>query len=617
MAGNLDRTNDLGLGQGWGLRIATGFALFFLLLPLAILVVYAFNDSRQVTVWTGFSTRWFAVALQDRELWMAIRNSIIIASANAVIATALGTSAALALGRGHFRGRGLFAGLLYLPILVPEIILGAGLLLLVVMLDIPRGFLTVLCGHITLSFPFVTLLVLARVQALDRAQEEASLDLGETPWRTFVKILLPALAPAMLSGALFAFTMSLDDFVLTFFTASPQVMTLPLKVYSMVKFGLSPAINVISVMLILFTLVALAAVDWLQQDGRRQQWGMRLGGTLAAVMAVMLTWSVAAERKQETLVIANWSEYLMPELIDAFEKETGIIVVMHYFNDAEEMLAKVSMGRPGIDLIVPPGYLVETIMRRGLLAEIDSARIPNARHLDPRFRNLSFDPEGRHYLPYTIGLTGISYNRERITEPVDSWNIFWDERLRGRILMFSDMLECFHLAHRMLGYRMDDRNTAELDEALELLRQQRPLLRKYESNLINDMLAGGDADIAQNWNGNALRLMMGDDRFAFVVPREGSLMFADNFCLLSSAPNPDAAHRFLDFLFEPAHAAKNMEYIMYAMPHPAAKALLPEKLRNNNAMFPPMDDLSRLDIMPDYGSYLTEIQKRWTRLRNE
>ena len=617
MAGNVSRSNDLGVGQGRFLKAATAACLVFLLLPLAVLVVYSFNASRQVTVWEGFSLEWFAVTLRDEELWYAIRNSLVVAGLNSALSTLLGTLAALAIGRFSFRGRRMLAGALYVPVVLPEIILGVALLVLFVWLGFPRGFATVVAGHVTFSFPFVALLVLARVQALDRSQEEASLDLGATPWSTFRHVVLPPLAPALLSGLLLSFTLSLDDFVISFFVSGPEVVTLPLKVYSMVKFGLTPAINVVSSLLIAFTLVSLLAIDWMQQDGRRRRWGMRLGGFLATALAIFMAISFAGESRRPKLVVGNWAGYIAPELIEAFENETGIRVVFSYFSDNEEMLAKASIGQPGIDLLFPSGYMVEILRKRNLVDPIDFNLIPNARHLDDRFRRLPYDPEGRFYVPYTYGLTGIAYNSNKIPGPVDSWRILWDESLRGRIIVFNDSMEMFSLAHRLIGANLADADPSRLDESIALLNRQRPLLRKYESNLINEMLLGGEADVAMAWNGLALKLVFEHPEFRFVVPDEGTLMFADNMCLLRNAPHPDEAHQFINFLLDPANSAINMRYILYAMPNPDAIRLLPDELRNSEVMFPPLGDMSRLDVMPDLGEFLSVLQTHWVRIKSE
>ena len=296
--------------------------------------------------------RWFAVTLQDRELWFAFRNSLIIGGLNALLATLLGTMAALAIARHRFVGRKGFLNLLHYPVLLPEIVIGVALLVLFVLLDAPRGFDTVVAGHVTFSFPLVTLLVLARVEALSRTLEEASLDLGASRWQTYRFVILPALAPAIISGVLFCFTLSLDDFVIILFTASPEVTTLPLKVYSMVKFGLTPVINVISVLLILFTLTMLLTIHWLQREGPHQRWGIRIGGVLIAALALLMAASIVAERRQHTLVIANWADYIDPELLKEFEATTGIRVIMTHFSSDEEMLHRHLAGSPA----VPPEH---------------------------------------------------------------------------------------------------------------------------------------------------------------------------------------------------------------------------------------------------------------------
>lgn len=617
MSGHFARSNDLGLGQGLLLKLLTALCLLLLLAPLAVLVLYAFNDSRQVTVWQGFSLRWFALTLQDRELWFAFRNSLIIGGLNALLATFLGTMAALAIARHRFVGRQGFLNLLHYPVLLPEIIIGIALLVLFVLLGVPRGFGTVVAGHVTFSFPLVALLVLARVEALSRTLEEASLDLGASRWQTYRFVILPALAPAIISGVLFCFTLSLDDFVITLFTASPDVTTLPLKVYSMVKFGLSPVINVISVLLILFTLTALLAIHWLQKEGPHQRWGIRLAGLLIAVLAVLMVLSISAERRQETLVIANWADYIDPKLLQEFEAQTGVRVIMTHFSSDEEMLAKVSFGKPGIDLAMATTVSLDLLRKSGLLAPFDESQLPNLRFIDQDFRRHPSDPSGSYSVPYAYGLSGILYNTEKVTAPINSWWALWDERYAGKLIMLNDMLEAFWLAHHLLGYRLQDQRLDQLDEAYALLKKQRPLLRKYESDLINDMLLSNEAVMAQAWNGQAQKLTSEHPKFRFVIPKEGATLFIDGFVLLKSAPNPEAAHQFIDFLLEPQRSRQNMEAILYPMPNAAARALLPAEIRDDPTIFPADADRKQLSVMSDLGDFRRQIQSRWERLLAE
>jgi putrescine transport system permease protein len=229
--------------------IALGFA--FLYLPIVLLVVYSFNESRLVTVWGGFSLRWYAELLRDQALidgaWVTLRVALISASA----ATVLGTMAAVALvRRGRFRGRNLFAGMVYAPLVMPDVILGLSLLLLFVAIGFDRGFWTVTLAHTTFAMCFVAVVVQSRLLTFDQSLEEAALDLGAPPLKAFFLVTLPIIAPAVAAGWMLAFTLSLDDLVIASFTTGPGATTLPMKIYSQVRLGVTPEINAVSTILI-------------------------------------------------------------------------------------------------------------------------------------------------------------------------------------------------------------------------------------------------------------------------------------------------------------------------------------------------------------------------------
>jgi putrescine transport system permease protein len=239
--------------------LAIGLA--FLYLPILVLVIYSFNASRLVTVWGGWSLRWYREFFNDRAMidaaWMSVR----VAATSATIATVLGTLAALALSRGQsFRGRTLFSGMLYAPLVMPEVITGLSLLLLFVALDAERGFWTVTIAHTTLTMCFVAVVVQSRLVSLDRSLEEAAMDLGCDPLRAFVMVTLPLIAPAVIAGWMLAFTLSLDDLVIASFTTGPGSTTLPIRIYSEVRLGVKPEINAICTLVIgLITVVIVLA----------------------------------------------------------------------------------------------------------------------------------------------------------------------------------------------------------------------------------------------------------------------------------------------------------------------------------------------------------------------
>ncbi|HWW47476.1 MAG TPA: ABC transporter permease subunit [Xanthobacteraceae bacterium] len=240
---------------------AVALGLAFLYLPIAIMVIYSFNASRLVTVWGGWSLRWYVEFFQDEAMLAAVWMSLRVAVVSATAATLLGTLAALALSRGEkFKGRTLFSGMLYAPLVMPEVITGLALLLLFVAINAERGFWTVTIAHTTLTMCFVTVVVQSRLGSLDRSLEEAAMDLGCTPVRAFLSVTLPLILPAVAAGWMLAFTLSLDDLVIASFTTGPGSATLPIRIYSEVRLGVKPQINAICTLIVaLLTLVIIAA----------------------------------------------------------------------------------------------------------------------------------------------------------------------------------------------------------------------------------------------------------------------------------------------------------------------------------------------------------------------
>ena len=233
----------------------------FLYLPIAILILYSFNQSKLNAVWTGFTFDWYFQLMQNSEVLEATRTSLIVALISTIAATMIGTLAAVGMYRYKFRGKTALDAMLYLPIVIPEIVMGISLLALFAQLQVPLGYFTLIAAHITFSVPFVIVVVRARLAGFDRSIEEAAMDLGCTPWQTFRKVTVPVIAPGILASALLAFTLSIDDVVISFFVAGPSSSTLPLKIFSMVKFGVTPEINALSTLMLVVTLILVVIAE--------------------------------------------------------------------------------------------------------------------------------------------------------------------------------------------------------------------------------------------------------------------------------------------------------------------------------------------------------------------
>jgi putrescine transport system permease protein len=260
-------------GPSWFNVTALALGLAFLYVPIAILVIYSFNASRLVSVWGGWSTRWYVALMHDAAMldaaWVTLRIGLVSAAA----ATVLGTLAALALVRfGRFRGRILFGGMIYAPLVMPEVITGLSLLLLFVAVDVDRGFWTITIAHTTLTMCFVAIIVQARLVDFDRSLEEAAMDLGCPPLKTFLTVTLPLIAPAIASGFVLAFTLSLDDLILASFTTGPGATTLPIRIYSEVRLGVKPEINAVCTILIAVVAAGLMVASLMTKlSGGREQ----------------------------------------------------------------------------------------------------------------------------------------------------------------------------------------------------------------------------------------------------------------------------------------------------------------------------------------------------------
>ena len=237
------------------------FIFLFLYAPIFTLIVFSFNASQQTTIWKGFTLSWYAKLIQNQDLWNACRNSITVAGVSTLIATIIGTTAALAIERYRFPLRLTFTRVLYIPIIIPDIVMAISLLIFYMQAHIPLGIASIIIAHVAFNISYVTIVVRARLQGLDQSLEEAALDLGANEWKTFRQITLPLIAPGVIGGGVLAFTLSIDDFVITFFTAGVGATTLPVRIYSMLKFGITPEINAISTLLlfnsIFFVLLSL------------------------------------------------------------------------------------------------------------------------------------------------------------------------------------------------------------------------------------------------------------------------------------------------------------------------------------------------------------------------
>jgi spermidine/putrescine transport system permease protein len=585
----------------------------FLYAPLAVLAGFSFNRERLTARWRGFTLDWYVRLLDNTQVLAALRNSLLVAATATLLATAIGTAAALAFHRHRFRRQATLDGLLVLPIVIPEIVMAASLLLLFAGLGLRLGFLTVVLAHVAFSVSYAVVVVRARLAGFDRGLEEAAMDLGAGPWRVFFRVTLPGIAPGVLAAALLVFALSIDDYVITSFVAGVGSTTLPLQIYSMVRSGISPEINAVSTVLLVATALLLFAAWRLEQGARVRAAASPavLGLAILGAPFVLVGPAAPADR---VLNVFIWSGYVPPEAVRSFEARHGVRVNVDLYDSLEALLAKLQAGNASYDVVCPSSYAVEILLAQDLLQPLDHSALPHLANVDPAWLDRDFDPGNRHTVPYFAGTCGIGYRRSRVGE-VDSWGALWDPRWKGRVLMLDDPRETFAAALRRLGRSVNTADEPTLRKARRLLVEQKPLVRAYDSANFEDALLAGDVWLAQGWNGEFARVMALDPDLAYVVPKEGSTTFLDSLAIPTGAPHPRLAHAFLDFAMEAEVAAEICRSMRYTTPNRAATTLLPPEVRGDPAIFPPPEVLARTELLRDIGPATVLYDRLWTEVK--
>ena len=339
-------------------------------------------------------------------------------------------------------------------------------------------------------------------------------------------------------------------------------------------------------------------------------------GALGVGLTFLPRHSLSEEEKK--LNFYNWDTYIGETTLADFEKATGIEVKMDLFADNDELFAKLKAGNPGYDVICPTNDNLERMIKANMVTPIDRAKLPNFSNLDPVFQEASFDPGRKHSVPYLWGTVGIGYRKSKIEGGVvDSWKIVLDsDKYSGRISLLGDAQNVIGVALKYLGFSFNSTNAGELKKAEDLLIAQKKHVKVFADDNGQDLLASGEVDLAQEWNGDIIQVMAEDDDLAYVVPTEGSLLWQDTLAIAAGAPHPENAHAFINFVFD-AEAGKHIaETIKYATPNEAARALMDKSYTENTAIFPPPEVLAKCEPGLYLGEEATKVRDEiWTRIQ--
>ena len=590
-------------------------ALIFLILyaPIFTLVILSFNNTKTRSRWDGFTGKWYIRLFQNEDIMNALYTTLIIALLSALIATLIGTAASLGIQAMKPRMRTLLMGITNIPMLNADIVTGISLMLLFIAFRFTLGFSTILLAHITFNIPYVILSVMPKLKQTSKSTYEAALDLGASPVYAFFKVVLPDIMPGIFSGFLLAFTMSLDDFIITHFTKGPGIDTLSTKIYSEVRKGIKPEMYALSTIMFVTVLLLLLLINMSPQKAEKQRTKRIRFGVFqkfsriffqrvvpVAIIGVIIAGGFiygnnGAISSGEQVLVYNWGEYLDPDVIDLFEEETGIHVIYEEYETNEIMYPKVQSGAIAYDVVCPSDYMVQRMIENNLLAEINFDNIPNIKYIDNIYMDLStqFDESNRYSVPYLWGTVGILYNRTMVDEPVNSWGILWDEKYKDSILMQDSVRDAFGVALKYLGYSLNSTDLDELEEAKKLLIEQKPLVQAYVVDQVRDKMIGNEAAIGVIYSGEALYCQEENPDLEYVIPKEGSNLWIDSWVIPKNARNKGNAEVFINFLCRPDIAKMNFEYITYSIPNSAGRALIEDDwMRNSTIAFP---DISQLE----------------------
>ena len=613
------------------------FVLIFLYAPILTMMVLSFNTSKSRTDWGGFTLDWYAQMFESSSIMDALYNTLLIAFISALAATILGTVAAIGISSMKKTPRNIAMGINNIPMLNSEIVTGISLMLAFLAFGISLGFKTILLSHITFCVPYVILSVMPKLKQTSRYTYEAAMDLGAGPVEAFFRVVLPDIMPGVLSGFLLAFTMSLDDFIITHFTRGAGINTLSTLIYSEVRRGIKPSMYALSTVIFVTVLALLLITNFssekqgksrglplteAEKARRRHVENVRKGLLVTASFFVVAAVSFTTYRHfaspaSNELYVYNWGEYIDESVIQDFEAETGIHVVYDLFETNEEMYPVIEAGGVAYDVVCPSDYMIQKMVENDLLAEIDFDNIPNIDQIDPEYmeRSKAFDPENKYSVPYTWGTVGILYNDKRLeelgVEPPDSWMDLWDPRLSGEILMQDSVRDAFMCALKPLGYSLNSTDPGELEEAKELLIQQKPLVQAYVIDQVRDKMLGEEAAVGVIYSGEMLylqELAEGKDfHLEYVIPQEGTNLWIDSWVIPKNARNKENAEKWIDFLCRPDIAKRNFEYITYATPNRGAFELLDPELQQNKAVFPDWDSLQNAEVYQYLGDEVDSL----------
>lgn len=624
-----------------GSKIILTLTMLFFYLPILYIIVFSFNDSRSLTKFSGFSLRWYEKMFADSTMMEAVLYTVIIAVIATVVATVVGTITAIGLSKSRKVVQKMVERINDLPVMNPDIVTAISLLMFFSVLTVKKGFGTLLIAHIMFCIPYVMLSVTPKLRSLDPNLIDAAMDLGATPFQALTKVIVPQIKPGIVSGALIAFTMSFDDFVISYFTTGNGVNNISILVYTMSK-RVNPSINALSTIVILLITLVLGVVNIVpivrekrEKDGKSSRAVSRkamaavaavlvlavVGGTVGASLSQQHK-SAAAVEKYGSNVLKLYlpGEYLGENVISDFEKQYGVRVIVENFDSNEMMYTKLMAG-DRYDVIIPSDYMIERLMNEDFLQPLDKSMIPNMENMSDAVLGMSYDPDNTYSIPYFWGSVGLVYNHENVDPAViesEGWEVLRNTDYAGHIYIYDSERDSFMMAFKALGYSMNTEDPNEINDAYEwLLQMNNTMSPVYVTDEVIDGMMNGYKDIAVVYSGDAAVVLDENEDMSFYMPSQGTNIWCDAMVIPQNAENPKLAHEFINYMLTYEAAFDNTETVGYTSPNAEVfeEMTSSEDLYADNAAYLPRSGYDKDEMFHDNQVLMRELSKLWIKVK--
>ena len=562
-------------------KVGMALLLVFFYAPILFMIIFSFNSSKSLTHFTGFSLCWYEAMLKNHGMMESLYVTIIIALLATIISTIIGTITAIGLSKSKKVLRAFVSQVNDFPIMNPEIVTAIGLMLLFITFQIEKGFVTLLLAHIAFCIPYVILSIMPKIKSLDPNLADAAMDLGATPWQALVKVIVPQIMPGIVSGALIAFTMSFDDFVISYFVTGQGVKNLSIMVYTMSK-RINPSVNAISTLVVLLITITLTIVNVLpiirkktSPSKQNKPWKWAVAGVVVVGLVASLFGLNKSAGSQpyagQTLHVYNWGEYTGENIISGFEELTGAKVIMDNFDSNEQMYIKVANG-DAYDVLVPSDYMIQRMMQEKMLQKLEpETRKECLGELVDAIKGLPYDPKNEYSIPYFWGTVGIVYDKTKVSEEdleKDGWDIFLDQKFKGDIYLYDSERDSFMMALKALGYSMNTTSQDELNAAYNWLIQcVQTMDPEIVTDEIIDNMAQARKALGLIYSGDAAYVMSENENMGFYMPKSGTNLWSDAMVIPKNAKNPKLANEFIRYITSYDAAMDNSSYVGYTSPN--------------------------------------------------